>query len=246
MARFFMAGTNLLKGTAIIKGRDAEHIAVLRLKPGEEVVICDCEGTDYKCRLVSSRPEEAELEIIEAAPCVSEPSVAVTVFAGMPKGERSDVIVQKCTEGGAAQIVFFDCARCVARPKEGSLEHKLKRWRSIAESAAQQSGRGIIPEIRFIGDYVEMLDAAIKLKARLFMYEEGERRVPLKDGIRAYEKFDTAAIITGPEGGFSEAEAGLARGAGFTICSMGRRILRCETAPVIALAALMYETDNLA
>lgn len=246
MARFFMAGTNLIGGTAIIRGRDAEHIRVLRLRPGEDVVICDCEGTDYKCRLVSSKPDEAEVEIVEVVPCKSEPSVAATVFAGLPKGERADLIVQKCTEAGACEIVFFDCERCVARPKENALDRKLERWQAIAESAAQQSGRGIIPQVRFIGNYVEMLDAAIKKDVRLFLYETGERRVPLKDGIQAAGSFHSAAVITGPEGGFTEFEAAMARGAGFTMCSMGERILRCETAPVIALTAVMYETDNLA
>ncbi|MEG1789630.1 MAG: RsmE family RNA methyltransferase [Oscillospiraceae bacterium] len=245
MARFFMAGTNLSGGTAIIKGRDAEHIQVLRMRPGERVVICDGKGTDYMCRLIRSDGGEAEAEIVEILPCKAEPSVGVTIFAGLPKGDRADLIVQKCTEAGAAEIVFFDCERCVARPKPDSVASKLERFSRIAESAAQQSGRGAIPAVRFIGSYVEMLDAAIKLDARLFMYEEGPGRVALREGIEAAGTFATAAVITGPEGGFTAAEAAMARGVGFTLCSMGERILRCETAPLIALTAIMYATDNL-
>jgi 16S rRNA (uracil1498-N3)-methyltransferase len=246
MARFFVAGTNLSGGTAIIRGQDAEHIRVLRMKPGEKVVVCDGKGKDYMCRLVRSDEDEAEAEIVEVQPCKAEPSVDVTVFAGLPKGERADLIVQKCTEAGAGEIVFFDCERCVARPKATAIDGKMERFQRIAESAAKQSGRGIIPTVRFIGSYVEMLDAAMKRDARLFMYETGDDRLSLRAAIESAGSFRTAAVITGPEGGFTQAEAAMARGVGFTLCSMGERILRCETAPVIALTAIMYATDNLA
>lgn len=245
MARFFMAGTNLLGGTAIIRGKDAEHIRVLRLRPGERVVICDGKGTDYLCHLVRSDEKEAEVEVVEVVPCKAEPSVAVTVYAGLPKGERADLIVQKCTEAGADEIVFFNSERCVARPKADSTDSKLERFQRIAESAAQQSGRGKIPQVRYLMNYVEMLDAAIKQELRLFLYETGEDRTPLQAAIRAAGTFQTAAVITGPEGGFTEAEAKMARSCGFSVCSMGERILRCETAPLVALTAVMYETHNL-
>ena len=113
MARFFMAGTNLLGGTAIIRGKDAEHIRVLRIRPGEEVIINDTQGTDYRCRMVSSTPEEAEVEVVEAVPCKGEPSVKVSVYCGLPKGsDRTDYIIQKSVESGAEEIVFFRSDRC--------------------------------------------------------------------------------------------------------------------------------------
>lgn len=245
MARFFMAGTNLDGGRAIIRGQDAEHIRVLRLRPGEDLVICDGRGTDYRCRLVRSTAEEAEAEVIEVTPCRAEPSVAVRVFAGYPKGERAELLVQKCVEAGAAEIDFFDCERCIARPDGRSMAKKLERLARVAESAAQQSGRGIIPRVGYIPNYVDMLDAAVKLPVRLFMYETGAQRAPLKEAIESALPFDAAAVVTGPEGGFSEAEAKMAAAAGFTLCSMGERILRCETAPVVAVSAIMYATDNL-
>ena len=130
MARFFMAGTNIEGGRAIIRGQDAEHIRVLRMRPGEDVVICDGRGTDYRCRLVSSGPEEAEAEVIEVVPCKGEPGVEVTVYAGLPKGERADFLVQKCIEAGASRIVFFNCERCVARPDGRSMAKKLERFAS--------------------------------------------------------------------------------------------------------------------
>lgn len=244
MAKFFVAGTNKLGGTAIIRGQDAEHIRVLRIRPGDHVVVCDGKGTDYMCRLVYSNEDEAGAEVEEIVPCRAEPTVAATVFAGLPKGERADLLIQKCTEAGASAIVFFDCERCVAKPGKDAAK-KLERWRRIAESAAKQSGRGIIPEMGWLGSYAEMLDAAMKPDARFFMYETGEDRVPLKEAFEKAGEFRSAAIVTGPEGGFTEAEAKLARLTGFTVCSMGERILRCETAPVVALTALMFATGNL-
>ena len=216
MPRFFMAGTNILGGMAIMKGRDAEHVRVLRLRPGEDMIICDGQGTDYKCRLVSADKEQVEAEVIEVVPCPAEPS--------------------------AYEIMFFDSERCIAKPDKP--EKKLERWQRIAEEAAKQSGRGIIPQVSWAGDFTAMLDIAVKKDLSLFMYETGERE-KLDDVLSANKDIATAAIITGPEGGFAQFEADLARVCKLHICSMGERILRCETAPVVALTATMYATGNL-
>lgn len=245
MARFFMTGTNIDGGRAVIRGQDAGHIRVLRLRPGEDVVICDGRGTDYRCRLVRSTAEEAEAEVIEVTPCRGEPDVAVHVFAGYPKGERAELLVQKCVEAGAQEIDFFDCERCIARPDGRAMAKRLERLARVSESAAQQSGRGIVPRVGYIPGFVEMLDAAVKYPARLFMYETGPGRAPLKAAIEASLPLTSAAVITGSEGGFTAAEAKMAAAAGFTLCSMGKRILRCETAPVLAVSSIMYATGNL-
>ena len=243
MARFFMAGTNLLGGpTAIIRGRDAEHIQVLRIRPGEDVTICDTEGKDYKCRLVRATKEEAEVEILDVTPCKGEPSVRVTVLCGLPKGDRVDYIIQKSVEAGASEIVFFQSARCVAKPEDPY--KKLERWNRISEEAAKQSGRGIIPKVSWSPDYGEVLNTAVHTDLPLFMYETGERE-PMNTVLESGKGIATAAVITGPEGGFEKYEADLARIAGMHICSMGERILRCETAPVVAITAIMYATGNL-
>lgn len=122
---------------------------------------------------------------------------------------------------------------------------RLERLARVSESAAQQSGRGIVPRVGYIPGFVEMLDAAVKYPARLFMYETGPGRAPLKAAIEASLPLTSAAVITGPEGGFTAAEAKMAAAAGFTLCSMGERILRCETAPVLAVSSIMYATGNL-
>ncbi|MBO5496861.1 MAG: 16S rRNA (uracil(1498)-N(3))-methyltransferase [Oscillospiraceae bacterium] len=242
MPRFFIAGTNLLGGTAIIRGRDAEHVRVLRLKPGEDMILCDGQGTDYKCRLVYADKEQAEAEVIEVRPCPAEPSVKVTMLCALPKGDKTDYIIQKCVEAGACEIGFFSSARCVAKPAEP--ERKVERWQRIAEEAAKQSGRGIIPQVSWVGDYTAALDTAVKKELGLFMYETGEREA-LNAVLEASREVKSIAFITGPEGGFEPFEADLARVCGLHVCSMGERILRCETAPVVALTAAMYATGNL-
>ena len=242
MPRFFMAGTNILGGMAIMKGRDAEHVRVMRLRPGEDMIICDGQGTDYKCRLVKADKEQVEAEVIEVVRCPAEPSVKVTVLCGLPKGDKTDYIIQKSVEAGAEEILFFNSDRCVARPDKP--EKKLERWQRIAEEAAKQSGRGIIPQVGWAGDFAGALDVAVKKELGLFMYETGEREAH-NDVLGANSGIASAAIITGPEGGFAQFEADLARIAGLHICSMGERILRCETAPVVALTAVMYATGNL-
>ncbi len=243
MPRFFMAGTNILGGMAIMRGRDAEHVHVLRMRPGEDMIICDGQGTDYKCRLVKADKEQVEAEVIEVVSCPAEPNVKVTMLCGLPKGDKTDYIIQKCVEAGAYEILFFSSSRCIA--KLGNGEKKLERWQRIAEEAAKQSGRGIIPQVGWAGEMADAFDAAVKRDVGLFMYETGERET-LGEVLEANRTAATAAIITGPEGGFAPFEAELARIVGLHICSMGERILRCETAPVVALTAAMYATGNLA
>lgn len=242
MPRFFIAGTNMLGGLAIMRGRDAEHVHVLRMRAGEDLTICDGEGTDYKCRLVKVDKEQVEAEVIDVVRCPAEPSVNVTVLCGLPKGDKTDYIIQKCVEAGACEILFFSSSRCVA--KLGNGEKKLERWQRIAEEAAKQSGRGIIPRVGWAGELADAFNVAIKKDVGLFMYETGEREA-LNAVLEENKTAQTAAIITGPEGGFEPFEAELAKIVGLHICSMGERILRCETAPVVALTATMYATGNL-
>ena len=242
MPRFFMAGTNILGGMAIMKGRDAEHVHVLRMRLGEDMIICDGQGTDYKCRLVKADKEQVEAEVIEVVRCPAEPSVKVTVLRGLPKGDKTDYIIQKCVEAGAYEILFFSSSRCIA--KLGNEEKKLERWQRIAEEAAKQSGRGIIPQVGWAGELADAFDVAVKKDVGLFMYETGEREA-MGDVLEANKSVSTAAIVTGPEGGFAPFEAELAKIVGLHLCSMGERILRCETAPVVALTAAMYATRNL-
>ncbi len=242
MPRFFVNDTESFGKTAIISGRDAEHIRVLRLRPGEALTICDGRGTDYRCSLLHSDRDEAEVEIHEIVPCPGEPSIKVRVCCGLPKGDKTDYIIQKSVETGASEIVFFDSERVIQR-SDGVLK-KLERWNRISEEAAKQSGRGIIPTVSWMPDYNRALSYAAECDSVLFMYETGEREA-LSEAVKNSKALTSAAIITGPEGGFEVAEAESARMVGAHICSMGARILRCETAPVVALTALMFASGNL-
>ena len=244
MARFFIAGTNFKGGTAIMTGKDADHAHVLRLRPGDDVIICDGKGTDYRSRIVLTEKDRVEAEVIEVVPCKAEPDVEVTLLCGLPKGsDKTDYIIQKGVEAGACEICFFQSDRCVAKPEK--IENKTERWQRIAEEAAKQSGRGIIPKVRWAGDFAEALNIANAKDLKLFMYETGERE-SLNTALEGAGDIKTVAIVTGPEGGFAPFEADLAKIVGLHICSMGERILRCETAPIVALTAVMYSTGNLA
>ena len=246
MARFFMAAANIPKsGSVLLTGADADHARVLRLRVGDRIILCDGEGTDHRCTVKRISRGELEAEVEEHFPNAAEPSLRCTVLAGLPKqGERADYVVQKCTECGAAEIRFFFSRRTVADPSPSALENRLTRWNRIAEEAAKQSGRGIIPQVSILQSFPEVLDVAIKTQLPLFFYETGNR-VPLKQALEGRGVIADAAIITGPEGGFEPFEAELAEKIGFPICSMGPRIFRCETAPVAALTALMFATGNL-
>ena len=244
MPRFFMAGSNIAGGIAVISGQDADHVRVLRMKLGEKLVISDGEGTDYNCVLSRMGDNIIEARVLDSLPSPAEPSVRCTVLVGFSKGDRSDYTVQKSVESGASEIVFFPCERCVSRPDGKSLDKKVLRWQRIAEEAAKQAGRGIIPVVTAVSDFASAINLAIKTDLPLFLYETGER-VPLKQALKNTVPLTSAAIMTGPEGGFEPFEAELARHAGMMICSMGPRILRCETAPVTALTSIMYATGNL-
>ena len=202
----------------------------------------DFSGAGYVAPDFSDPAQAAAFAVRQELPD-REPRCRVTLYQGLCKGEKMDFLVQKCTEAGAAEIVFFSCTRCVA--KAVNMEKKLERWQRIAEEAAKQSGRGIIPQVRYEADFVAVLNDALHTDLPLFMYETGERET-IRDAIEhTAQPIASAAIITGPEGGFAEFEADMARKLGMHICSMGERILRCETAPVVALTALMYGTGNL-
>lgn len=243
MARFFVAASNIAGGVAYIGGKDYEHIKVLRIRNGEMFTICDGEGTDYECRLADVQGSAAVAEVISSAPSRAEPSVYCTVYAAWPKGDKAETIVQKSVEVGASEIVFFPSARCVSKVDTAGAVKKLARLCRIAEEAAKQSGRGIIPTV----SAAESFDAAVKRAAGadlpLFLYEM-ERGKGIKSAVHAVPGAKTAAVVTGPEGGFEPEEVEAAVAAGLVSVGLGPRILRCETAPVCALAALMALTDN--
>ena len=241
MVRFFADGEELRADTVVLTGENAQHAKVLRLKAGETVLVCDGQGTECLCEVTDAG--EMKLNVLKRRESTSEAAVRVSVYMAFPKADKLEHVIQKATELGAAEIVAFPSSRCVSRPDEKSLAKKLERWQKIAASAAEQSGRGRIPSVLTVNSYREAVERAARSELPLFPYEN-ERTVSLRAAIGPAQ-FHTAAIMTGPEGGFSEDEVRLAEEAGMKICSLGPRILRCETAPLCALSAVLYAAGAL-
>ena len=238
MARFFVEPAELTADQIILTGENAQHAKVLRLKAGEQVLVCDGQGMECICRVADVTPQEVTVEVLETRPSVTEARVKASVYMAFPKADKLEHVIQKATELGAYEIVAFPSCRCVSRPDEKSLKNKLERWQKIAASAAEQSGRGRIPEVVVLGSFQEALKRAAQADKALMFYEN-EQATTLR---MAMEKGSAAAIslLTGPEGGLEEKEVELARQKGLQVCTLGKRILRCETAPLCALSAVMY------
>ncbi|MBE6943254.1 MAG: 16S rRNA (uracil(1498)-N(3))-methyltransferase [Ruminococcaceae bacterium] len=239
MTRFFVEPEMLNTQTITLSGENANHARVLRLKAGEEVLLCDGQGREALCRVTDS---EMTLEVLCCRESQAEPDVQVSIYMAFPKADKLEHVIQKATELGAAEIVAFPTVRCVSRPDDKSLKKKLERWQKIAASASEQSGRGKIPQVVVLGSYKEALQRAAMANRAILLYEN-ERATTLKMALEA-APLTTVSILSGPEGGLEEKEVEQAKEAGLHICTLGSRILRCETAPLCALSAVMYSAGE--
>ena len=242
MARFFVEPAGLTGERIFLTGENAQHAKVLRLRVDEEVLVCDGEGREAVCRISEASAGEWVLSRSEIRESTTEASVRVSVYLAFPKADKLEHVIQKATELGAHEIIAFPSARCVSKPDEKSLKKKLERWQKIAASAAEQSGRGRIPEVRVLPSYQCALQEAAACDKALLFYEN-EHAVTLKMALSESE-YRTVSLLTGPEGGLEEREVEQARAAGLQVCTLGKRILRCETAPLCALSAVMYDAGE--
>ncbi len=243
MPRFFVSSNDISNGVAHVFGEDRDHIVkTLRMRIGEAIELCDGEGFVYHGTITDFDNEKVFVSYNSFVPCDSEASTSVTVCIAVPKGDKAEMIVQKCVELGAKRIILYMSSRCISRPDDKSAAKKIVRLSKIAAEAAKQSERGIIPTVEGIYDFTSMLKIAKEHTKSLFFYERGG--LPIKT-LLCDEQPDSVAIITGAEGGFSDDEVALAKDAGILVASLGKRILRCETAPLCALSAVMYHTNNL-
>ena len=242
MVRFFVTPEEMQPNFLVLSGDNAQHAKVLRLKNGEEVLVCDGQGHECLCAVSDVSDGQISLVVKDRMDSKTEAAVRVSVYMAFPKGDKLEHVIQKATELGAYEIVAFPSARCVSKPDEKSLKKKLDRWQKIAASAAEQSGRGRIPEVLVLSSYKAALERASKADKALMFYEN-EQAVTLQ---MAMEQGSSATIslLTGPEGGLEEKEVAQAREQGFQICTLGKRILRCETAPLCALSAVMYASGE--
>ena len=243
MPRFFVSPELLSGSTVTLDGPQSAHAKVLRLAPGDEVFLCDGQGQDARC-VVSAAGDPFVLEIQEIFPSRTEPALRCSVYMGYPKADKFEHVIQKATELGAWELVVFPCARSISRPDSKSVSKKLERWKKIAASAAEQSGRGRVPRVLALDSFDEAVRRAARAQLAVLFYENEHTR-SFRAAIES-RPFATAALMTGPEGGLTGPEVRKALDSGMEVCSLGPRILRCETAPLCALSALMYAADELA
>ena len=240
MPKFFT--TDIDAQHAVISGEDVKHITkVLRLDTGDEVTLCDCAGYDYKGNIAHIERDQIIVNITHRAPCLTEPDISLTIYMALPKGDKMNLIVQKCVELGADKIVPVLTKRCVSRPDGKSAASKVDRWQKVAWEAAKQCGRGKLPTVSDVISFDAAVQEMAALDCGMLLYEKGG--IPLQDCLDNAPK--TIGIMVGSEGGFEEEEAAKAAAAGLHTVGLGKRILRCETAPIAAASVIMYLTDNL-
>ncbi len=242
MHRFFIDSSLKDAPEVIITGDDVAHISkVLRLRDGDEITVCDSEGTDCLCRIVSSDKEAVTAQIVSRAPSHTEPPLKITLYQGVPKGDKLDAVVQKCVELGAARIVPVAMKRSVAVIKDK--DKKQQRLQKIALEAAKQCKRAVIPKVEAVMTFDEAMIDSSESELKLLPYE-AEKSLRMKEVLKKYTDSKSICIFIGPEGGFDETEVEKARSFGFESVSMGPRIMRTETAPLAAITAVMYELGD--
>lgn len=245
MPRFFLTDGTLSPDAAAVTlaGEDARHIALsLRMAVGEEITLADGCGYEYRARLSAITPTAVSADILAAARSSAEPPFPIHLYMGYPKGDKLELVIEKAVELGAASITPFISSRCIRRPAQDKTERLTERYNKIARSAAGQCGRALLPTVNAPLSFDEMLKKACGCGLSLFCYEgEGVRQIG--DLLPTLSSFASVSVIVGAEGGFSPDEAAAARAAGCLPTGLGRRILRCETAPLVALSCLGFAYD---
>ena len=242
MTRFFVTEDELNLDSITLMDENAAHARVLRLKEGEQVLVCDGQGRECLCAVEAMDNRTVSLSVLERRESGSEPAVKASIYMALPKSDKLEHVIQKATELGVYEIVTFPTSRCVSRPDEKSLKKKLERWQKIAASGAEQSGRGYIPQVVVLTSYSAALERAAKADKAIVFYEN-EHATTLHQALEN-GCYQSISLLSGPEGGFEEAEIRQAQSAGLQVCTLGRRILRCETAPLCALSAVMYQAGE--
>lgn len=242
MHRFFADKSQISSDRVEITGDDVKHISrVLRLRTGDKISVCNKEKTDFLCEIVSIEKEKVCADILSAEPNHNESSISITLYQGLPKGDKLDTIIQKAVELGAVKVVPVVMKRTVV--KLSNPEAKLQRWQRIADEASKQCMRGILPEVATPISFDEMLNSIDKNELTLLPYEN-EKNIRLKNILEENKSCTGVNIIIGPEGGFDEEEVRIALDRGIKTVTLGPRIMRCETAPIAAIAAVMYELGD--
>ena len=253
MYHFFVEPGQVHEDYVEILGGDVNHMKnVLRMKPGEEITVSDGFGHEYGCKVTLLEEDAVRAEILECREVSVELPSELVLYQCLPKGDKMELIIQKAVELGAARVVPVASRRCVVKLDQKKAESKRKRWQAIAESAAKQSGRAVIPEVGPVVSFKEALKDAERLDIRLIPYEcadellTKEGQTPMEQTRRLLmdmKRGQSVGIFIGPEGGLEKEEVATAMEAGTRPITLGKRILRTETAGLCILSVLMLQLE---
>ena len=245
MYHFFAAPSNIIGNDIYIEGNDYNHIKnVLRMKIGENISVGDgLTDKEYRCHIEAFTDTAVHCRLDFIKESGVELPLKVTLYQGLPKSDKMELIIQKCVELGVARIVPVECSRSVVKLDAKKAASKVNRWQGISEAAAKQSKRAFIPEISAPMKYTEALKEAEGSDIKLIPYELAENFDSTRNIISAIKAGQSVSIFIGPEGGFSEDEVSEALEKGFESITLGRRILRTETAALVVLSWLIYNFE---
>lgn len=245
MYHFFTDKSNITDSLVYIEGKDVNHIKnVLRMRVGEEISVGNGEDEDeYRCEITELGEERIAAKIMFVKKANVELPVKVSLYQGLPKSDKMEMIIQKCVELGVCGIIPVETKRCVVKIDDKKKESRVARWQAIAEAAGKQSKRAIVPNIGQIVSFKEACKSAADADVKMIPYELCEGTESTKEIFKNLKSGQSVAIFIGPEGGFDEKEIEYAKECGITPVSLGQRILRTETAGMTVLAWIGYETE---
>ncbi len=246
MYHFYIEPENVQDTTIRITGDDVNHVKnVLRMKQGEKIVLGDGQGREYICTITDMTGNEILVHIDSMKQTEAELGIRLCLFQGLPKKDKMEFIIQKAVELGVQEIIPVVTARTIVKIDDEKKEKKrIERWQAIAEAAAKQSGRGIIPKVGNLVEYKEALQMAKEMERALIPYEHAAGMEHARQTIKSLHGKKSAGIFIGPEGGFDDKEIELAKKYGVEPITLGKRILRTETAGLTILSVIMFELEE--
>ncbi len=244
MYQFFVDQNQVGRDFITITGPDVRHIRVLRLKPGEIVRVSSSDGQDYQCSVAEQTDTFVQLDILDAGVAGTELANRISLFQALPKGDRMESVIQKSVELGVYEIIPVSMKYCVVKLDSRKAEAKVRRWQAVAESAAKQSKRSRIPVVHPVMSFPQAVLRARQCDCRLVPYENENGMQPAVQAFRSIKAGDSISVMIGPEGGFAQEEIAAVR-EWAQVISLGRRILRTDTAAVTMLSALMLHLETM-
>lgn len=243
MSTFYIKNEQKYEGNILIEGQDAKHIKnVLRYKVGDKIDVCDESGVRYETLIEKFEDDKVLLKIVLKKEFEQESSISITLFQGLPKGEKMDLIVQKATELGVDEIVPVEMERSIVKLDAKSAQKKVDRWNKIAYEASKQSGRQFVPKVSNVDILKNIIEKFSKYDIVVLPYEK-ENKQNLKQLLEKNKNVKNVAIVIGPEGGFSDNDLALLNISNVHSVTLGSRILRTETAGIAVLSMLLYEFE---